>query len=154
LNKGRTLESWVGEERAREIKAKMSLNSLKKAPHLNRLNRDPEVLKRRKASRKYHDEVVCWLAQVLRRDGCRVFVLSEYIKEKRTPDAIVFNGKELIALEVETEKKWKPSHASIIERLNRANSYSRFFDRTEVVFAQVGTLVDQVGPLYLAQILP
>jgi hypothetical protein len=44
LKKERILESWVGEERAREIKARMSLNSAKRALHLNRLNKDLAVL--------------------------------------------------------------------------------------------------------------
>jgi hypothetical protein len=149
LNKGRTLESWVGEERAREIKARMSLNSVKKAPHLNRLNKDPLVLARRLESRRFHDKVVGWLASKLRQDGCRVFVLSEYIREKRIPDAIVYDGKECIALEVETEKRWKPSHASIEERLTRLNSLCGFFDRTAVVFRSVGESVDQTGPAFL-----
>ncbi len=39
-NKGRTLESWVGIERARAIRLKMLENSKSKAPFLRELNRD------------------------------------------------------------------------------------------------------------------
>jgi len=153
LNKGRTLESWVGEDRAREIKAKMSANSLTKAPFLKKLNDDPGIVARRIQSRKSHDIVVQWLADRLRAKGCRVFTLSEYIKEKRIPDAIVFNGKDLIAVEVETEKRWKPSHASTEDRLSRLNSLPHFFDRTKVVFPSSAESIDDVGPAFLTHIL-
>ena len=150
-NKGRTLESWVGEERAKDIRVKMSLNSRGKAPQLRRLNADPNITARRLRSRKFHDEVVGWLSEHLRSSGVRVFILSEYIKESRIPDAILFDGKKLIALEVETEKRWKPSHASTIDRLTRLNSASHFFDETEVVFHEVGEPIDQIGPAFLDQ---
>jgi hypothetical protein len=151
-NKGRTLESWVGEERAREIKARMSLNSAKKAPQLRKLNDDPKVLQRRKESRKFHDLVVAWLAKELRAEGMRVFVLSEYIKEPRTPDAIVYDGSRLLALEVETEKPWKPSHASTEERLERLNAKCGFFDKTKVVFPAIGDSINDIGPTFLGHI--
>jgi len=153
INKGRTLESWVGEERAREIKARMSVNSRNKAPQLRRLNNDPVVIQKRLASRRFHDLVVEWLATKLRAEGKRVFVLSEYIKESRIPDAIVFDGSRLVAVEVETEKVWKPSHAAIEDRLSRLNSRCGFFDRTSVVFPSVGDSVEDVGPALLAHIL-
>ena len=152
LNRGRTLESWVGEERAKEIKARMSLNSRNKAPQLRRLNDDPTIIARRLKSRHFHDEVVLWLSKQLRSSGARVFVLSEYVRERRIPDAIIFDGKKLIALEVETEKKWKPSHASTEDRLSRLNSTCRFFDETKVVFPAVGESIDQVGAGYLAHL--
>ncbi|MDA4126757.1 MAG: hypothetical protein OK452_06105 [Thaumarchaeota archaeon] len=153
LNKGRTLESWVGEVRAREIKARMSANSVAKASFLKRLNDDPEIGAKRVKSRKSHDLVVEWLAEKLRAKGCRVFTLSEYIKEKRIPDAIVFDGKEIIAVEVETEKRWKPSHASTEDRLSRMNSLCHFFDKTKVVFPSVGDSLEDTGPAFLAHIL-
>ncbi|MDA4120520.1 MAG: hypothetical protein OK413_00230 [Thaumarchaeota archaeon] len=131
----------------------MSANSVSKAPFLNRLNNDPGILAKRLKSRKSHDVVVRWLADKLRAKGCRVFTLSEYIKEKRIPDAIVFNGNELIAIEVETEKRWKPSHASTEERLLRLNSLSHFFDKTKVVFPSVGDSIDDTGPAFLTHIL-
>ncbi|HEV2137276.1 MAG TPA: hypothetical protein VGR53_00365 [Nitrososphaerales archaeon] len=152
-NKGRTLESWVGDDRAREIKARMSANSVAKASFLNRLNNDPGILAKRIKSRKSHDTVVQWLADNLRAKGCRVFTLSEYIKEKRIPDAIVFYGQELIAVEVETEKMWKPSHASTEDRLSRLNSLSHFFDRTKVVFPSTTDSVESIGPAFLKHIL-
>jgi hypothetical protein len=93
LNNGRTLESWVGEERAKEIRARMSLNSRNKAPQLRKLNDDPTITARRLESRHFHDEVVLWISNQLRSSGARVFVLSEYVKEKRIPDAIIFDGK-------------------------------------------------------------
>jgi hypothetical protein len=152
LNKGRTLESWVGEERAREIKARMSINSRKKASHLRHLNDDPAITARRLESRKFHDQVVLWLAEKLRKRGARVFILSEYVKEKRIPDAIIFDGRKMVALEVETEKRWKPSHASTEERLGRMNALCGFFDEVKVVFPFVGESIDAVGPAFLAHI--
>lgn len=152
LNKGRTLESWVGEKRAQEIKARMSAHSINKAPQLRRLNADPSVVERRLRSRKAHDEVVLWLAKRLRESGDRVFVLSEYVKEKRIPDAIIFDGKNLIALEVETEKRWKPSHASTEERLTRMNSLCGFFDKTKVVFPSIQDRIDETGPDFLSNV--
>jgi hypothetical protein len=152
LNKGRTLESWVGEERAREIKARMSLNSRNRAPHLKKLNDDPTITVRRLESRHFHDEVVLWLSNQLRCSGARVFVLSEYVRERRIPDAIIFDGKKLIALEVETEKRWKPSHASSEDRLPRLNSKCGFFDETRVVFPAMGESIDRTGPGFLAHL--
>jgi hypothetical protein len=152
-NKGRTLESWVGEERAQEIKAKMSANSVNKAPQLRRLNDDPTIIERRLRSRRSHDEVVLWLAERLREMGIRVFVLSEYVKEKRIPDAIIFDGRNLTALEVETEKRWKPSHASTEDRLRRLNSLCHFFDETKVVFPSIEDEVDKTGPGFLKHVI-
>jgi len=152
LNRGRTLESWVGEERAREIKARMSLNSQKKASHLRQLNEDPAIAARRLVSRQFHDQVVLWLTNRIRASGARVFVLSEYVRERRIPDAIIFDGKKLIALEVETEKKWKPSHASSEDRLSRLNAACGFFDETKVIFPTVGESLETTGVSYLAQV--
>jgi len=153
LNKGRTLESWVGPERAAEIKSRMSMNSKKKAVQLQKLNEDKEVLARRVVSRKFHDEVVLWIATSLRGSGKRVFILSEYVKEKRIPDAIVFDGKRLIAVEVETEKRWKPSHAATDDRLTRLNSLCGFFDDTRVVFPRPGDNVSDISPAFVAEIV-
>lgn len=113
-NRGRTLEPWVGEARAKEIREKMSKNSAGKAPFLRLLNSTPGIAAKRVASRRSHDDLVTWLADSIRSRGHRVFVLSECAKEKRIPDAIVFDGSLLIAVEVETEKKRKPSHRSTI----------------------------------------
>ena len=152
LNKGRTLESWVGEARAKEIRERMSANSRNKAPQLRKLNDDPTITARRLVSRKFHDQVVLWLASHMRARGARVFVLSEYVKEKRIPDAMVFDGEKLMALEVETEKKWKPSHASSEDRLSRLNSKCGFFDVTKVVFPAVGEPLEITGEGYLAEL--
>lgn len=133
-NKGRTLESRVGEERAQEIRNRMSESSKGKAPQLRRLNEDAEVLARRKASRRFHEATVQQLVQEFRRLGWRCYTLSEYVKETRTPDAILFNGRELVALEVELKKKWKPSAESMTQRLTNLNDKSGFFDGTSVVF--------------------
>jgi len=152
-NKGRTLESWVGEERAREIKARMSINSVGKAKQLRRLNQDPGILQKRMESRHYHDLVVEWVAGDLRRRGHRVYVLSEYVREPRVPDAIVFDGKNLIAVEVETDKRWKPSHPSTEDKLTRLNSKCGFFDKTKVVFPRVGAPLREIGPGFVAHIL-
>jgi len=152
LNKGRTLESWVGEQRAKEIKARMSLNSQSKAALLRKMNDDPAITARRLESRHFHDRVVLWLSNQLRSSGARVFVLSEYVREKRIQDAIIFDGKKLIALEVETEKRWKPSHASSEDRLSRLNSKCCFFDETKVVFPALGDSLDSIGPSLLANL--
>lgn len=145
INRGRTLDSLVGEERARAIRQKMSINSKKKADQLRRLNQNLELLRRRSESRKFHDRTVRDIAVALRGEGKKCFVLSEYVKEKRIPDIIVFDANKLIALEVELEKKWKPSNATIVERLSSLNAASSFFDRTEVIFV---TRDDRPGPTY------
>lgn len=71
----------------------MSLNSKKKAVHLRKLNDDKGILEKRLKSRKAHDDVVLWLASALRSRGIRVFVLSEYVRERRIPHAIIWDGK-------------------------------------------------------------
>ncbi len=152
MNKGRTLESWVEVEKAKQIRAKMSLNSRSKAPQLRKLNDDPSMVVRRLASRHFHDDVVRWISGQLRSSGVRVFVLSEYVKEERIPDAIIFDGKRLIALEVETEKRWKPSHAASEDRLSRLNSKCGFFDETKVVFPRMGASIPDMGPAFLSEI--
>ncbi len=151
INKGHTLESWVGVERAREIKEKMSLHSKRKGEFLRGLNADKSYLAKRRDSRHFHDDVVLGIARELREKGLRCYVLSEYVKEDRTPDVIVFNGSEITALEVEQEKRYKPSHGAITERLVELNSRSRFFDKTKVVFVgqpelkgSIGTAVNEI----------
>jgi hypothetical protein len=144
-NKGRTLESWVGEERGRAIRLKMSQNSKKKAAHLKLLNEDKSILERRIISRKFHDAFVEATVTEMRKMGLRCFILSEYVKEKRMPDAILFDGKQLVALEVEQVKRYKPSQSAMIDRLQRINSLPNFFDRTIVIFPnQKDGLGDQV----------
>ena len=145
-NKGRTLESWVGEERAAEIKARMSRNSKKKGDFLRTLNVRGDVLRKRKISRWFHEDVVEGIVNVLRREGWRCYILSEYIKERRTPDAILFDGKELVALEVELQKRWKPSEESMVRRLSDLNGASSFFDRTAVVFPRQGDPLEELVP--------
>ena len=48
-----------------------------------------------------------WISNRLRFFGARVIVLSEYVREQRIPDTMIFDGKKLTALEVEREKRWK-----------------------------------------------
>jgi hypothetical protein len=62
-----------------------------------------------------------------------------------------FDGKELVALEVELRKAWKPTEESMTVRLAYLNGQSRFFDRTSVVFpegaelsGQIRSMVDQI----------
>jgi hypothetical protein len=121
LNKGRTLESWVGPERGAEIRARMSRSSKKKGEFLGGLNYESDVLRKRKVSRWFHETVVEAIVQQLRNEGWRCYILSEYIKETRTPDAILFDGKEMVALEVELQKKWKPSEDAMVLRLSQLN---------------------------------
>jgi hypothetical protein len=152
-NKGRTLESWVGEERGRAIRLKMSESSKNKAPHLRHLNEDKSILAKRIVSRKFHDAFVEGTVAELRSKGVRCFTLSEYVKEKRIPDAILFDGRELIAFEAEQQKRYKPSQPAMIERLTYMNSLADFFDRTIVTFpSQKEGLEEQVLrllPMYL-----
>lgn len=152
LNKGRTLESWVGEEQAAEIRARMSRNSKTKGEFLRGLNKRGDILQKRIVSRWFHESVVEALAESLRKEGWRCYILSEYIKEKRTPDAILFEGDELVALEVELQKRWKPSEQSMTLRLSDLNEASGFFDRTAVVFPREGTDVSELVPSLLARI--
>jgi hypothetical protein len=147
-NKGRTLESWVGEERGRAIRQKMSENSRKKAPFLRELNQDKSILERRIVSRKFHDAFVESVVTEMRKKGIRCFTLSEYVTEKRIPDAIFFDGKQLVALEVEQQKRWKPTQPAMIDRLTYMNSLAGFFDATIVIFPnQSEGLEDQVRRL-------
>lgn len=152
MNKGRTLESWVGEERAAEIRMRMSRSSRRKSSFLRELNTRNEVLLKRKISRWFHEEVVEAVVGQLRSEGWRCYILSEYIKEKRTPDAILFDGREMIAFEVELQKRWKPSEESITSRLSDLNKASAFFDRTAVVFPKEGTAIADTLPAFLASI--
>jgi hypothetical protein len=71
----------------------------------------------------------------------------------RTPDAILFDGKELVALEVELQKRWKPTEESMIRRLTDLNHSSGFFDRTSVVFPDEATDMAQQIPLLVGEIL-
>jgi hypothetical protein len=153
LNRGRTLESWVGRERAQEIKHKMSENSKAKAVHLNRLNTDAQVLQKRKVSRRFHETAVQKLVQEFRDLGWRCYTLSEYIKEERTPDAILYDGKEIVALEVELKKRWKPTEESMIRRLTDLNDSSRFFDRTSVVFPDEDVDLAEQIPAMVGEII-
>jgi hypothetical protein len=152
-NKGRTLESWVGKERAQEIRHKMSENSKSKAPHLRRLNEDAQALEKRKVSRRFHEAVVQSLVREFRALGWRCYTLSEYVKEERTPDAILYDGKELVALEVELKKRWKPSDESMTRRLTDLNDSSRFFDRTTVVFPDEGTNMAEQIPSFIGEVV-
>ena len=74
------------------------------------------------------------------------------MKEKRTPDAILFDGKELVALEVELQKRWKPSEESMTKRLSDLNGASAFFDRTSVVFPKEGSDMAELVPALLERI--
>ncbi len=154
-NKGRTLESWVGPERALEIRKKMSKLSKLKAESLRRLNSDQTILEMRVVSRKHHEEVVRLIIEELRSLGYRCFTLSEYVREKRIPDAIIFDGLRLTALEVEQEKRYKPSHESMTLRLSHLNSLAQFFDGTIVVFpdskAEPGSIAHQLLSEILAR---
>lgn len=116
----------------------MSANSRKKAPFLRKLSKSAAMRKKRVASRWVHEKVVTGLVDRLRSRGLRCYILSEYVKEERTPDAIIFDGKRLIAVEVEQERRYKPSRSAIRERLERLNSKPGFFDHTRVVFVPEG----------------
>jgi hypothetical protein len=76
-NRGHTLESWVGIERAHEIRARMSLNSKSKGDFLRSLNLDKSYLEKRRRSRRFHDQVVLGIVRGLRDRGLRCYVLSE-----------------------------------------------------------------------------
>jgi len=123
----------------------MSLSSRKKAPHLRLLNEDKLYLAKRRASRQVHEHVVAELVSALRGMGMKCYVLSEYVKETRTPDAIVFNGKKLVALEVEQEKRYKPTNNAVAERLSDLNALSGFFDFTETVFVPKDVAVQELA---------
>lgn len=67
------------------------------------------------------------------------------MKEDRTPDAIVHDGHELVALEVEQVKRCKASLEAVNERLSESNSHSRFFDRTRVLFVEGSDLAGSIS---------
>ena len=60
--------------------------------------------------------------------------------------------ERVIALEAETEKRWKPSHASTQDRLSRMNSLCGFFDATKVVFPALGESPEEIGPGFIEKI--
>ena len=147
LNKGRTLESWVGKERAQEIKRRMSENSKGKASQLRRLNSDARTMEKRKISRRFHEAAVQNLVQEFRKLGWRCYTLSEYVKEVRTPDAILFDGKELVALEVELQKRWKPTEESMIRRLTDLKSLFRILRSDKRSISRCGYRHGSTNPL-------
>lgn len=112
----------------------MSINSKKKAEFLRQLNTNREFLTKRAASRKIHEQVVKAIVDELRARGRRCYILSGYVREKRVPDAIVFDDGKLLALEIEMEKRYKPSAPVIAERLRSLNGLAKFFDETRVLF--------------------
>jgi hypothetical protein len=123
----------------------MSQNSKKKAPFLQQLNQDKSILEKRKVSCRFHEAFVEATVAEMRKKGMRCFILSEYVKEERMPDAILFDGKELVALEVEQQKRYKPTQPAMVSRLEYVNSLANFFDRTIVIFPnQKDGLKDQV----------
>jgi hypothetical protein len=95
-------------------------------------------------SRQVHEDVVLRLVGALRAAGLRCFILSEYVKEDRTPDAIVFDGRKLFALEVEQVKRYKASQQAISERLSSLNARSGFFDSTFMCFVPEGATVTEL----------
>ena len=60
--------------------------------------------------------------------------------------------ERVIALEAETEKRWKPSHASTQDRLSRMNSLCGFFDASKVVFPALGESPEEIGPGFIEKI--
>ncbi len=116
------------------IRAKMSANSKGKADFLRSLNANEDFVRKRAISRKFHDQVVKAIVDELRARGKRCFILSEYVKERRIPDAIIFDEDKLVAVEIEQEKRYKPSHQALTERLTSMNNLAGFFDRTKVLF--------------------
>lgn len=80
----------------------------------------------------------------MREKGLRCDTLSEYVKEVRTPDAIVFDGMGLIAVEIEQRKRYKASDEAIARKLSELNSRAGFFDRTEVIFIEGQDLNENV----------
>jgi hypothetical protein len=134
FNKGKTLEDLYGEERANEIRARLSEHSKKKGDLLRALNKNPEYLTKRVISRKRHEEKVRELLENLRKNNERVFALSQYCKDEKQPDLILFKDGKLIAIELEARKKYKPSEKTIISRYERMHKKHGFFDEVRVIF--------------------
>jgi hypothetical protein len=101
-------------------------------------------LAKRLASRWIHDRVVKAIIDDLRIKGRRCFILSEYVRECRIPDAIILDNDRIIALEIEQEKRYKPTKQTIIERLSRLNGLCGLFDETLVIFAPKGISTDEM----------
>jgi hypothetical protein len=95
----------VGDERAADIRGE-DVKRLQREGRLPRDRSTPEATSfRREGSLAGFMEA---FVGDLRQEGRRRCVLSEYVEEKRTPDAVLFDGKELVALEVELQKLWEP----------------------------------------------
>ncbi len=71
-----------------------------------RLLNDPEMLKRRRVTRRYHEDMVLQKELELRAKGYGTFCTSNYTRHSRIPDIIAISqdGK-VIALEMETIRR-------------------------------------------------
>lgn len=89
---------------------------------------------KREQSRRKHEEKVAQIVREMRAEGERVFALSQYEKEAKQPDIIHFKNGKLVAIEVESEKTYKPSKETVERRYRRAHTKNGFFDDVEVIW--------------------
>lgn len=141
--KGKTLEEFVGEKRAKEIKEKMSKRGKKKRFGLAKLNKDPVALKKRTKSRAIHEDKVIGLGKALRNLSNKVLVTSNWSHEAQ-PDLILIKDGKVIAIELESQKKWKPSFKTIKRRKEALHSKSQFFDKVKVVMFKENTSIEEI----------
>jgi len=113
----------------------MSLNSQKKGTFLKNLNLDKEYLEKRRTSRKLHDQLVGRVGELLRTEGERIFIISQYVKDAQ-PDIIWFKDGKLIAIEIESKKRYKPSEKTIKKRKENLHFKNNFFDKVKTILLE------------------
>jgi len=113
----------------------MSLNSQKKGTFLKNLNLDKEYLEKRRTSRKLHDQLVGRVGELLRTEGERIFIISQYVKDAQ-PDIIWFKDGKLIAIEIESKKRYKPSEKTIKKRKENLHFKNNLFDKVKTILLE------------------
>lgn len=138
MNKGKPLEEFVGTERARKIRQQMSDSSKGKATFLMGLNKNPQILAKRKSSRLKHENYIMELLYKLRLNGEKVFPLSQYVRDEKQPDLILVKDGKLIAIEVEQDKRYKASRKTIERKYERMHKKNKFFDEVKTIWLVEG----------------
>lgn len=94
-----------------------------------RLLNDPAMLAKKKATRRYHEDMVMKKELELRAKGYRTFNTSNYTRHKRIPDIIAISpdGK-IVAVEMETIRQYKSSIEALRKRYTALLMTEGFFD--------------------------
>jgi hypothetical protein len=99
---------------------------------MKRLN-DPDFLKIKYKSRKYHEDVVVDKENELRAQGFRTFNTSNYSHHQRVPDIIAISSEgKVVAVEMESVRKYKSSIDSLRKKYTDLLMKEGFFDEVIV----------------------